>query len=227
FLRNGVDGTLFTPGPRPRALLERLRLPEDAFVLLTATRLHSEKRLDRTLRALAQLRARVPSAVAILLGEGAERARLMALAHKLGIADAVRLPGAVPHHELPDWYRLSDLVLSLLDRTNASNPVVEAMACECCVVARDVGATGELVRDGETGVLLLPGQEDRLAEQLAELAAAPERRAEIGRAARRLALHLCGSVRERMQREVDIITAPAIVSVPQRAAAPATAGVRG
>jgi glycosyltransferase involved in cell wall biosynthesis len=210
FLRNGIDGDLFSPGERSRELLERLDLRPDAFVLLTATRLHSEKRIDRVLRALAELRPRVPSAVAVILGEGPERPALESLARELGIADAVRFPGAVRNRDLPPWYRLADLLLSLLDRTNASNPVQEAMACGCCVVARDVGSTAEVVRHGETGILISPADGHRLAGLLAELASAPERRAALGRRARAAIMQLCGSVGERMQQEVELITAPAI-----------------
>ena len=209
FLRNGIDSRLFSPGDRPPALLSQLGLPGDAFVLLTATRLHPEKRLDRTLRALAQLRSRVPSSVAVLLGEGPERTALESLARELGIADAVRFPGPIRNCDLPSWYRLADVVLSLLDRTNASNPVQEAMACGRCVVARDVGSTAEVVRDGETGILIAPEEENRLPQVLAELAAAPERRAALGRRAHGFIRELCGTVGERMQREVEVVVAAA------------------
>ncbi|MCK4414226.1 MAG: glycosyltransferase family 4 protein [Candidatus Eisenbacteria sp.] len=205
FLRNGLALDLFTPGPRPTARLAELGLPEDAFVLLTATRLHSEKRLERMLHALAGLRAQVPQAVAVLLGDGPERASLEGLAERLGLRDAVRFPGPVLNVDLPDWYRLADVVLSLLDRTNASNPVFEAMACQRCVVALDVGTTAEVVRGGVTGVLVPPGRIAELPTVLAELARDPERRAALGRNARALVTELCGNWEQRMLREVEII----------------------
>ncbi len=216
FLRNGIPADVFTPGPRPRGLLASLGLPEDAFVLMTVTRLHSEKRLDRTLRALALLRREVPAAVAILLGDGPERESLQRTAQDLGIAAAVRMPGPVRNVDLPAWYRLADVVLSLLDRTNASNPVFESMACERCVMALDVGTTAEVVRHEETGILVsleAPQREQELIERLAavlgELARDPGRRAAIGRRARPHVLGLCGTVEQRMKREVEIVEAVA------------------
>lgn len=205
YLRNGIPADVFTPGPRPRELAARLELPEDAFVLMSVTRLHSEKRLDRAVRALAALKREVPSAVAIMLGEGPEKPALLELARQLGIAGALHFPGPVPNDRLAPWYRLADVVISLLDRTNASNPVFEAMACERCVLALDVGTTSEVVKDGETGVLIAPGDEGEIPRVLAELARDPERRSEIGRRARPFILDLCGSVEQRMRREIGII----------------------
>jgi len=218
FLRNGIPENVFTPGPRPAGLLSGLGLPEDAFVVMSVTRLHSEKRLDRLIRALARLRREMPGAAAILLGSGPERERLGRLARELGVADVVRFPGAVRNADLPGWYRLADVVVSLLDRTNASNPVFEAMACERCVLALDAGTTAEIVRGGETGVLLAPGGEEAtvaaVAAGLLELARDPQRRARLGRAARPHVLALCGTVEERMRREIEVIAAVARTRAP-------------
>lgn len=225
FLRNGVP-EVFSPGPRPRALLDALALPDEAFVVMSVTRLHSEKRLDRLIRALARVRRDLPGAVALLLGQGPERDRLEALARELGVAGAVRFAGAVRNAELPDWYRLADVVVSLLDRTNASNPVFEAMACERCVLALDVGTTAEVVRHGETGVLIPPGEEasvvSAVAGELLALASEPTRREALGRAARPHVLTLCGTVEGRMRREIEVIEAVARrrASVPGNVAAP-------
>jgi glycosyltransferase involved in cell wall biosynthesis len=205
YLRNGIDGDLFTPGPRPQELMERLQLPPDAFVLITVTRFHSEKRLDRTIRALAALRREVPEAYAVMVGDGAEKPAIEALARELGVADAVRMPGAVKNAELAPWYRLADVMLSLLDRTNAANPVYEAMACERCVLALDTGTTRDVVKDGETGVLIAPEREADIPRVLAELARDPQRRAALGRMARPFILDLCGSIKQRMEREITII----------------------
>jgi glycosyltransferase involved in cell wall biosynthesis len=209
FLRNGLPADVFKPGPRPVGMLAKVGLPEDAFVIMSVTRLHSEKRLDRLIGALALLRREVPSAVAIVLGQGPEREALEALVAQLGLGDAVRFPGPVKNVDLADWYRLSDIVISLLDRTNASNPVFEAMACERCVVALDVGTTAEVVRDGETGVLVASGDEAAIvsgvAATLGALARDRERRLGLGRRARPFILELCGTVETRMRREVGII----------------------
>jgi glycosyltransferase involved in cell wall biosynthesis len=205
FWRNGLPEGVFTPGPRPEALAERLGIARDAFVMMTVTRLAPEKRLDRALYALAALRGDHPEAMMILLGDGPERARLERLAGRLGVLEAVRFPGPVPNADLADWYRVCDVVLSLLDRTNASNPVFEAMACERCVVALDVGTTAEIVRDGQTGVLIHPQRESELPRVLEDLIRDPRRRTAIGQRARPFILDACGTVKTRMERELAVI----------------------
>jgi len=205
FLRNGVDYELMSPGPRPADLIRSLGLPDDAFVMLTVTRLHPEKKLDRAIRALAGLRPRVKDAYLVLLGDGPERHRLQELAEDLGVAEAVLFPGPVRNVELPPWYRMADVVLSLLDRTNAANPFFEAMACGRCVVALDVGTTREVVVEGQTGVLVKADELGRLPEILEHLARHPEEREALGRAARPHVIGLCGSVEERMLREARIV----------------------
>jgi glycosyltransferase involved in cell wall biosynthesis len=205
YLRNGIPEDVFVPGPKPRELMKSLGIGDDAFVLMTVTRLAPEKRLDRTLRILAELRKTVPQAVAILLGSGPDLEQLRQLAKDLGVADAVHFPGAVQNNQLAEWYRLSDVVLSLLDRTNASNPVFEAMACERCVLALDVGTTNEVVKHEETGILISPDRENEITAVLAELAADPARRDAIGKRARPFITRTCGSVTERMMREIEAL----------------------
>jgi glycosyltransferase involved in cell wall biosynthesis len=96
-------------------------------------------------------------------------------------------------------------VLSLLDRTNASNPVFEAMACERCVVALDTGMTRDLVIPDQTGVLLAHGDLPNLGEGLAELLEDEERRSRIGAAARKHVRSLLLDPPARMDQEVDIL----------------------
>jgi glycosyltransferase involved in cell wall biosynthesis len=204
-LRNGLDFGLFTPGPAAPEVFQRLGLPEGTPLLMTVTRLAIEKKLERLIDAMPDLLARVPRAVAVLVGEGDERAHLEARAREMGVSHAVKMPGAVPSGELPAWYRSAAIVLSLLDRTNASNPVFEGMACERCVVALDAGTTRELVHNGETGILLPVDDLPKLGSVLADLVLDPERRARLGRAARAHIRALLLDPPARMDQEIEIL----------------------
>ena len=62
--------------------------------------------------------------------------------------------------------------------------ILDAMACGVPQVATDVGGTAEAVLDGETGLLVAPGDPAALAERIAELLLDPERRERMGEAAR-------------------------------------------
>ncbi len=169
------------------------------------TRLAYEKKLERLIQAMPALLARRPSAVAVLIGEGPERRRLEDLARKLGVSGSVKLPGAIPNGELPALYRSATLVLSLLDRTNASNPVFEAMACERCVVALDAGTTREIVLPDRTGVLVDHKDLPRLGDILADLIEDSPRRARLGGAAREHVRRLLLDPEARMDQEIEIL----------------------
>jgi len=65
---------------------------------------------------------------------------------------------------------------------------LEAMERARPVIAAEIGGLGELVRDGETGVLVAAGEAEPLRGAIVELAGNLERAAEMGRAGRRRAL---------------------------------------
>jgi glycosyltransferase involved in cell wall biosynthesis len=67
-----------------------------------------------------------------------------------------------------------------------SNAILEAMAMQVPVVATDVGGTGEVVRDGESGILVPPRDAERLAAAVQGLLAAPERWPTMGRRGREI-----------------------------------------
>jgi glycosyltransferase involved in cell wall biosynthesis len=204
-LRNGLDFEMFKPGPPDPSVFEKLGPAPGTPILMTVTRLAFEKKLERVIDAMPALLARAPDAVAALVGEGPERPRLEARARGLGVAHAVLMPGAVANRDLPAWYRSAAIVLSLLDRTNASNPVFEGMACERCVVALDTGTTRELVVDGETGVLVEPRDLGGLGATLADLVLDPARRERLGTAARAHVRSMLLDPPARMDQEIAIL----------------------
>jgi glycosyltransferase involved in cell wall biosynthesis len=183
---HGVDLSRF----RPRAA----RRP-GPLALLAVGRLVEKKGFHVLLEAAARLRA--PFRLRIV-GEGPERARLAEAVERRGLAASVELAGALTHAELPAEYAAADVVVapSLADATGdrdgLPNVVLEAMASGLPVVGGDVGALATAL-DGETGLLVAPGDAAALAGALDVLAAQPELRARIGRAAR-----------DRVERDFDL-----------------------
>ena len=203
-LRNGLEFSRFIAGERETPLRARLGLREEDPLLITVTRLASEKKLERAIAGLKGLRARFPGARLALLGDGPERERLTALVRAEGVEGNVDFVGAVHQAELPDWYRSADFVLSLLDRTNASNPVFEAMACGRVVAALDVGTTREVVLNDATGLLLHDRDLPRLGEILADCFADAHRMRRLGLAAARHIRTLLVEPSARLDLEVDL-----------------------
>src|SRR5690606_25845577 len=99
----------------------------------------------------------------------------------------------------------ADVFLSVNELSNVGNPLLEAMVAGRCVLTIDEGDTRDLVRDGETGVLLQSGEPQAIAAALSKLAQDPSRRRRLGAGARRLAERAFWSWDQRMDAEVDAV----------------------
>ncbi|HEX3874586.1 MAG TPA: glycosyltransferase family 4 protein [Solirubrobacteraceae bacterium] len=135
------------------------------------------------LRAIAQ----VPGTIAVVAGDawsGQEHreVELRDLASGLGIADRVRFVGFVADPR--SLYAASSVVVVPSTRPDPlPNAALEAAAAGCCVVASAHGGLTEIVRDGETGLLVAPDDPAALAGALRRLAGDPGLRSRLARAA--------------------------------------------
>ncbi|MTE21772.1 glycosyltransferase [Streptomyces sp. TRM43335] len=160
--------------------------------LLAIGRLVPRKGFDQAVAALT----RVPDAElliaggpdAALLDADPEAERLRRLARESGVADRVRLLGAVPHERMPELIRGADLVLSTPRYEPFGIVPLEAMACGVPVVATGVGGHLDSVADRVTGRLVPPGDPDALAHAVKELIGSPELLRRYGEAGRKRAL---------------------------------------
>ncbi|MBI4493655.1 MAG: glycosyltransferase [Chloroflexi bacterium] len=134
------------------------------------------------LAAAARVRAALPEARFVVLGDGERRQELEALAKQLGLGAAVRFLGW--RQDLPDLY--ADLDVVALSSLNEGSPValIEAMAAGRAVAATNVGGVGEVVKDEVTGLTVPPRSPERLAEAMVRLLRDPALRARLGTAAR-------------------------------------------
>jgi len=186
---NGIDVELFVPRPADdpavRAWRTRLTGGEDRPVLLQASRLVRWKGAEYAIEALARLRAE-PTPILALAGEGPYRAELARLAAACGVADRVIFLGDVAHAAMPALFPAVDVVLgtSFVNETFGIT-LCESLACERPVIASDFGGFREVVRDGETGLLVPPQDAVALATAIDALLADPARRAAYGIAGRR------------------------------------------
>ncbi len=210
FWRNGLDVSAVPSAASngAHAAREEFGLRDDDFVLVTATRLARWKRIDRAIDAVALLRDEGVSARLLVVGDGEERANLQRQAHELGLDAQVTFVGAVPQSEVPRYLGAADVFLSVNELSNVGNPLLEAMVAGRCVLTLDEGDTRDLIRDGETGVLLPASGEPRtIAGALSQLARDPDRRKRLGAAAHRLAERSFWSWDQRLDAEVAAVEA--------------------
>jgi D-inositol-3-phosphate glycosyltransferase len=186
---NGFDETIFRPLPPAPALRERLA-PDGAPLLLYVGRMVTFKGLDHLLDALALLKC-TPAPRLLLAGDGPHRASLERRARELGIEGRVRFLGAVANADLPRYHAVSDaFVVPSTDHETFCIAACEAMACARPVVAARTGGLPEVVRDGETGYLVPPGDAAALAERIGALLEDAGLRARLGAAGRTWTLEM-------------------------------------
>ncbi|HSX98714.1 MAG TPA: glycosyltransferase [Streptomyces sp.] len=180
----GVDTELFRPG----ALRSGTPSREWTHRLLSCGRLVPRKGYDQAIRALAEvpdtelLIAGGPSGGAVM-GEP-EAQRLLRLADQHGVADRVRLLGAVDPARMPALIDSADAVLCTPTYEPFGIVPLEAMACGVPVVATDVGGHRDTVFDGVTGRLVPAADHGAIAEAVRDVLADEGLRRTMGAAGR-------------------------------------------
>ncbi|MGB2572229.1 glycosyltransferase [Micromonospora citrea] len=112
-----------------------------------------------------------------------EARRLRELAERTGVGDQVTLVGAVPHEQMPTWYRSADVVACTAHYSSAGRVSLEAMACGVPVVGYAMGGIADAVVDEVTGRLVPPGDVRTLGVTLRRLLADNAGRFAYGHAA--------------------------------------------
>jgi glycosyltransferase involved in cell wall biosynthesis len=209
FWRNGLELGLLRPPSPEESLSARhdLGLADDELVLVTATRLARWKRIDRAIDAVALLKERGVKARLIVVGDGEERANLEQQVRDLALTDAVMFTGAVPQADVQRHLWAADVFVCVNELSNVGNPLLEAMLTARCILTLDEGDTRDLIKDGETGVLLRSGEPTGIASALEALAREPERRQRLAAGARAFAEANFWSWQQRLDAEVDAVEA--------------------
>jgi glycosyltransferase involved in cell wall biosynthesis len=126
-----------------------------------------------------------------LIGDGTHQASLERRAAALGLSERVTFAGPLPHAELSRYYAIADaFVVPSIAHETFSIASCEAMSCQRPVIGTRVGGLPEVVRDGETGYLVPPGDAAALAERIGALLADPAARARMGAAGRAWTLEM-------------------------------------
>jgi phosphatidylinositol alpha-1,6-mannosyltransferase len=187
----GVDADVFRPDPQARATLRRRYGLGDARVVTCLSRLVARKGQDQLIRALPQLRARVPGTRLLLVGDGPDAHRLRGLADAHGVTEHVVFTGSVPAGELPAHHAVGD-VFALPCRTRGGGldveglgiVLLEASASGLPVVAGDSGGAPETVREGITGHVVGGRDTGALADTLTGLLVDRDQARRMGAAGR-------------------------------------------
>lgn len=171
-VHNGTDPATFYPA-NVEDLRQELGLANRK-VVLTVSRLVPRKGIDTVLRALPRVAEQLSDVSYLIGGDGPDRARLEALTRRLRLTKRVRFLGVIPHEMLYRYYNACDVFVM---PSREDPPYVEgfgiafleANACGKPVIGARTGGIPDAVRDGETGLLVEPDDEEGLAAALLQL----------------------------------------------------------
>ncbi len=186
---NGIDTTRFEEAKRKfdrKQFLRDWKLPDDSLLVGTVGELTPLKGQEEFLRAAAEVRKQFPNSHFIIAGTDSSRgnknrAFLERLIKELKLTEHVRLVGWL--EDLAQLYCALDVFVSASQTESFGLAIAEAMASSAAVVATETEGAREIIKPGETGLLVPVKDVDKLAVAVLELLDNKDRRVRLGRAA--------------------------------------------
>jgi glycosyltransferase involved in cell wall biosynthesis len=170
-LPNAVDVLEVARQVEPESLRRSLALPPDGPVIAVVGRLSAEKGQMVFLQALRRIKDAHAGLKALIIGDGPEKATLLAYCRANGLLDSVIFTGHV--HNVGDYYRIMDLLVIPSFSEGLPNVLLEAMAIGLPVVATEVGAIGEVL-DGMPASMVPAGDPAALGARISRYLREPE-----------------------------------------------------
>ena len=185
---HGIDIARFAPVPDREAAYAATGLP-GKYAIGCFGRVRAQKGTDIFVEAMCRLLPKYPDFTAIVIGPVTLEQRtfdagLKERARAAGLSARVLFLGELPAEEIPRWHQRL-LIYAFTSRVEGYGlTLLEAMASGTALVATRAGAAEQVVREGETGFLVAPGDADALANAIEPLMRDPARAAEMGRKGR-------------------------------------------
>jgi colanic acid biosynthesis glycosyl transferase WcaI len=189
-VENGVEANVFSPQPESanRALRRQLGA-EGKFLVCYVGTMGMAHGLETLLDAAAQLLQHGPDVLFLLIGEGAEKARIQSLAESRRLTN-VRFLDQQPRNRIPAFISASDACLVLLKKTDVFKTVIptkmlEFMSCARPVIVSVDGQARQIVEEANAGIAVEPENPCALVHSITRLLGDQSLRCEFGRNGRR------------------------------------------
>jgi colanic acid biosynthesis glycosyl transferase WcaI len=175
-VENGVETDLFSPGtPAANRALRQELGAENKFVVCYVGTMGMAHGLETLLDAAARLQTQNPAVLFLLIGEGADKERIKALAQSRGLAN-VRFLDQQPREKIPAFISASDACAVLLRKTEVFKTVIptkmlEFMSCSRPVILGVDGQARKIVEEAAAGIVIEPENSIALGEAIQRLAA--------------------------------------------------------
>jgi mannosyltransferase len=191
-IHHGIDPQAYRPPPDRAAALAASGVP-GRYAIGCFGRVRAQKGTDVFVAAMCRLLPRHPDWCAVIVGpitpdQQAFADELQGQVDAAGLRARLRILGELPIDQVPPWYQRISIYAFTSRNEGFGLTLLEAMAAENAVVAARAGAAEVVIRDGDTGVLVPPGDVDALTAALEPLLGDPAEAAAMGGRARRRVL---------------------------------------
>ncbi len=186
-IRSGMETDLFLPNADLRRRHRKgWEVGDGDVVVGTIARLFANKGYEEIIAAMPSAIAREPRLRFVWVGDGAYRARYERRLEAMGLRDRVRMLGLVHPDEVASCINGFDIILHASRWEGLPRAVVQGLLTEVPAVSFDNDGAPEVVRSGETGILVRFGDINGLSDALVRLAADADLRRSLGRRGREL-----------------------------------------
>ncbi len=188
-VENGVETEAFSPARCDVIRDVRQQIgANDKFLVSYIGTMGNAHGLETVLDAASRLQHQNPEILFLLLGEGAEKQRLMTLAHSRGLEN-VRFRDQEPREKIPLFISASDACLVLLKKTDVFKTVIptkmlEFMSCSRPLILGVEGQAREIVEAAGAGISIEPENSEALANAIQWLKSNPEAAVSMGQTGR-------------------------------------------
>jgi glycosyltransferase involved in cell wall biosynthesis len=179
---NGVDTEKYCAGEHGKRAPEGIDIQGYDHIIGTVARLSPEKNLEVLLGAARLVLGKEPKALFVIAGDGPEREKYENLTREMGIEGNVRFLGM--RRDIPDLLGTFDVAVLSSREEVFPMFLLEAMASGLPVVSTRVGSIEEIVKDGETGYLVEPGDSVELAGRILTFLKDTDQACEMGKRGR-------------------------------------------
>jgi len=184
---NGVEPDLFRLDPAAMEVRKQLKL-EDRFLICYIGTMGNAHGLETLIAAAEELQTALPKAMFLLIGEGAEKERIVELAAARGLTN-IHFLGQQPRERIPAYISAADVCLVMLKKTELFKTVIptkllEYMACERPVIVAVDGQARQIIEEAGAGVFVEPENSQDLVQAILGLAEDPAKRRQMGASGR-------------------------------------------
>ncbi len=166
----GIELGDLSPRPESPDLKRKLKLPDNAQIVVTITDMMEVREVTNLLIAFERVAVKKPNAYMLIVGNGPTWKEIEFQMLNLALGSKVLMLGALKPEEISDCISIADVFVNMSSRSTGFEPaMIEAMAQKKVIIGSEVSPISYVVEDGRDGFLLRPADTESLAHLLIEI----------------------------------------------------------